>query len=204
MPMHRWVALSDDELGATMLSDGLAEAEVAHGQLAVTLLRAIGELSRADLPERPGHAGWPCATPRSQSRGRFHARMGLLLHGAWSDSTIALIEDSADALLLPLTGETWRDYAAPTGALAGPTLVGAGLRASAVTLSADGQSLLLRATNVTDAPAVGAWQMPSAGPWKVTRCRLDETPLADAESFANEIPLQLSPRALHTLLISRA
>jgi len=209
MPMHRWVALSDDthgehSLGATLISDGLAEAEVTNGQLSVTLLRAIGELSRADLPERPGHAGWPCPTPRSQSKGRFRARIGLLLHGAWSDNTIAKIEDSCDTLLLPLTGETWRDLAAPPLALAGPTLTGVGLRASAVTLSADGRSLLLRVTNITDTPVVGAWQMPTAGPWHVTRCRLDEAPLSDAEIVDVKIPLQLSPRALHTLLISRA
>ena len=204
MPMHRWVTGCSETLGASMISDGLAEAEVANGQLSITLLRAIGELSRADLPERPGHAGWPCATPRSQSQGRFRARVGLLLHDAWSVQTIECIEDACDALLLPLTGETWRDYGGTVDTLAGPTLVGAGLRASAVTLSANGKSLLLRVTNVTDQPASGSWQMPTSGPWRVTRCRLDETPLDESEIFRDAIPLQLSPRALHTLLVSRA
>ena len=203
MPMHRWVTLCDDARGATMISDGLAEAEASNGQLSITLLRAIGELSRADLPERPGHAGWPLATPRSQSQGRFRARVGLLLHDAWSAHTIQRIEDSCDSLLLPLTGETWRDYAGATRVLGGPVLVGAGLRSSAVTLSADGTSLLLRVTNVTDAIAVGRWQMPTSGPWRVTVCRLDETPLVEPELFHDVIPLHVAPRALHTLLISR-
>ena len=89
-------------------------------------------------------------------------------------------------------------------ALAGPTLVGAGLRASAVTLSTDGKSLLLRVTNITDQPATGLWRMPTSDAWRVTRCRLDETPLEDSEIFQSEIPLHVSPRALHTLLVSRA
>lgn len=203
MPLHRWVALSDGARGATLISDGLAEAEVSNGKLSVTLLRAIGELSRADLPERPGHAGWPCATPQSQSPGRFRARVGLLLHGAWSAPTLERIERSCDQMLLPLTGETWRDYAGAATTISGPTLIGEGLRASAVTLAADGQSLLLRVSNITDADASGWWMLPAAGPWHVTRCRLDETPLGDAQLCDAKIPLHLAPRALHTLLISR-
>ena len=204
MPMHRWATVCSETLGASMISDGLAEAEIANGQIALTLLRAIGELSRADLPERPGHAGWPCATPRGQSQGRFRARVGLLLHGAWSVQTIECIEDACDALLLPLTGDTWRDYGGSVDTFAGPTLVGAGLRASAVTLSADGISLLLRVSNVTDQPATGSWQMPTSGPWRVTRCRLDETPLGEPEIIHAEIRLQLASRELHTLLVSPA
>ncbi len=41
----------------------------ADGTLAVTLVRAVGELARGDLPERPGFAGWPVATPGAQSHG---------------------------------------------------------------------------------------------------------------------------------------
>ena len=118
--------------------------------------------------------------------------------------TVECIEDACDALLLPLTGDTWRDYGGNIDTLAGPTLVGAGLRASTVTLSANGKSLLLRVTNVTDQPASGSWLMPTSGPWRVTRCRLDETPLDESEIFRDAIPLQLSPRALYTLLVSRA
>jgi len=37
----------------------------------VTVLRACGELSRIDLPERPGNAGWPTHTPEAQCIGPF-------------------------------------------------------------------------------------------------------------------------------------
>jgi hypothetical protein len=50
---------------STVYRIGLAEYEAdANGDVAVTLVRAVGDLSRTDLPERPGHAG--C---RSDPRG---------------------------------------------------------------------------------------------------------------------------------------
>src|SRR6185503_10208851 len=71
-PLHRYVSLFDSSRGATLYSDGLAEYEVTpDGTTWVTLLRGVGELSRHDLPERPGHAGYPVATPAAQSLGLF-------------------------------------------------------------------------------------------------------------------------------------
>jgi hypothetical protein len=51
--------------------DGLREYSVLHdgGTIAITLLRAVGFLSRDDLPERRGHAGPELATPSAQSIG---------------------------------------------------------------------------------------------------------------------------------------
>jgi alpha-mannosidase len=204
MPLHRWVSTCDAERGAALLSDGLAEAEVEGGRLAVTLLRAIGELSRGDLPERPGHAGWPCEIPLAQCDGVFRARVGLLLHSSWSDGAVEAIEDAADALLLPLTGETWRDLAGGSRTLAGPELVGSGLRASAITLARDGKALLLRARNMTDRSRVGAWTLPGSDKWRVTQCRLDETPLAEPHVTDSRVEFTVSPRALLTLRIERA
>jgi hypothetical protein len=62
------------------------------GVVAVTLVRAVGELSRNDLPERPGHAGWPTATPEAQCAGRFAARFAVLPHGAAGPATSDLVE----------------------------------------------------------------------------------------------------------------
>ncbi len=206
VPLHRWITTSNDARGITLLSDGLAEAEVQHDRVAVTLLRAIGELSRADLPERPGHAGWPVATPASQSLGAFRARFGVLLHDAWSATTLLQVEDAADGMLLPLVGETLRDYSPDwaTVALRGVMLEGDGLRASAITLSRDGSALVLRATNVTDADVRGAWRMPHDGPWEVTPCRLDETPTEPTIVTGAYIALHATARALVTVRVRRA
>jgi len=51
--------------------DGLREYSVLHdgGTIAITLLRAVGFLSRGDLPERRGHAGPELATPSAECLG---------------------------------------------------------------------------------------------------------------------------------------
>src|SRR6266705_2191520 len=81
-PLHRWVARFTADAGATVFSDGLAEYE-SHddGSIAVTLVRAVGALSRPDLPERPGNAGWLANTPTAQSLGPFAAGFAVTLHG---------------------------------------------------------------------------------------------------------------------------
>jgi alpha-mannosidase len=103
-PLHRYVSLSDASgRGATLISDGLAEYEATEqGDIAVTLLRAVGELSRRDLPERPGHAGWPVATPEAQCPGPFAASFAFMPHGALTDDTIIAIEEAADDFALPV------------------------------------------------------------------------------------------------------
>lgn len=203
MPLHRWLSSCDTERGATLISDGLAEGEASGARLAVTLVRSIGELSRGDLPERPGHAGWPCRIPLAQCRGTFHARVGLLLHPAWSDETLESIEDATDDLLLPLVGETWRDLSGDARLLPGPELSGFGLRASAVTMARDGKALLLRARNLTDQVRAGAWILPGGHAWRVTECRLDETPVADAYECLSRVEFSVAPRGLLTLRIAR-
>ena len=47
---------------------------------ALTVFRAIGELSRVDLPERPGHAARPTPTPDAQQLGthRMEPRPAML------------------------------------------------------------------------------------------------------------------------------
>jgi alpha-mannosidase len=211
MPLHRWLMTANAHAGATLLSDGLAEGHVQStvqgGDLSVTLLRSVGELSVANLAERPGHAGWPASIPDAQCQGPFRSRVALLLHGAHSDATLARVRDAADDLLLPLVGESWRDLdlPAPTWQLEGPTLVGDALEASAVTLaqSVPG-AVVLRAVNCTDVAATGAWMLPVAGEWTATRCRLDETPLTAPIRCGGELSFVAAPREIVTWLVSRS
>jgi alpha-mannosidase len=108
-PLHRWVSRYGAAAGATIFSDGLAEYEsLADGTVAVTLLRAVGVLSRPDLPERPGHAGWPAETPLAQSIGPYEAELAIALHGPDSPEQRDVVERMADDVLLPLVGETLR------------------------------------------------------------------------------------------------
>jgi alpha-mannosidase len=60
--------------------DGLREYSVLHdgGTVAVTLLRAVGFLSRGDLPERRGHAGPELETPSAQCLGTRDYRYAIV------------------------------------------------------------------------------------------------------------------------------
>ena len=69
MPMISMADAGDAEVGATVIGKGLMEYEVVGDEpaVAVTLIRAVGDLSRNDLVTRPsGHAGPPVATPGAQ------------------------------------------------------------------------------------------------------------------------------------------
>ena len=70
-PAHRFVTLADGETALAVLAPGFFEYEhEPGGDLLVTLLRCVGELSREDLRTRPGNAGWPTPTPGAQCIGR--------------------------------------------------------------------------------------------------------------------------------------
>ncbi len=69
--VHDFVAVKGATKGLAVGVDGLREYSVLHdgGTIAVTLLRAVGFLSRGDLPERKGHAGPELETPSAQCLG---------------------------------------------------------------------------------------------------------------------------------------
>ena len=69
--LHDFVAVKGATKGLAVGVDGLREYSVLHdgGTIAITLLRAVGSLSRGDLPERKGHAGPELATPSAQCIG---------------------------------------------------------------------------------------------------------------------------------------
>ena len=64
------------------MNKGLPEVElVNNSRVAITLLRAIGQLSRSGIPERPGHAGPPLATPEAQELNKKYIfEYGIVTH----------------------------------------------------------------------------------------------------------------------------
>ena len=200
-PLHRWVALFAPTRGVTLFSDGLAEYEATpDGDIAVTLVRAVGELSRADLPERPGHAGWPAATPMAQCTGPFEAELALLPHGGRDAHTLDLIERTADDVLLPLRGDTRRDALDLPPSIAGPELVGAGLAFAALKPAAAAGWTVLRCVNVTGHEVSGEWRLPfPIGEARLAR--LDEHPLAALAIDGTTIGIVVPPRGDLTVLV---
>lgn len=180
-PLHRYVSLFSSDRGATLYSDGLAEYEARpDGELLVTLVRAVGQLSRDDIPERPGHAGWPTPTPGAQSHGPIEAELAILPHGPRTDAEVERIEQVADDVLLPLDGTTIRWMLGTPAAARGVELEGAGLALSCIKESEDGESTVLRCVNLLDRRTTGRWRVgfPIA---EARLARLDETPLEALE-----------------------
>jgi hypothetical protein len=201
-PLHRYVSVFDDKrsAGATMFSDGLTEYESVPGAFAVTLLRSVGELSRADIPERPGHAGWPAATPEAQCIGRFDAGLALMLHGARTETLIDEIERTADDVLFPITGSTLRSALAVPQPFHGIALEGAGLAFSCIKESEEDDWVVLRCVNLLDRECAGAWRLGAAAR-EAQLARLDETPLAPLQAAGDRVPFLAPPRATVTILV---
>jgi len=172
------------------------------GAIAVTLVRALGELSRPDLPERPGHAGWPVSTPEAQCPGPFEARFAVALLDGPLDPPA--VERLADDVLLPLCGETLRPALVLPPPAGGLSLEGDGLSFSAAKPSDDGAWVVLRCVNVTEREVQGAWRVRAVLAEAAT-ARLDETPLAPlvvaAHGAETVVPIVVGPRGVSTTLV---
>ena len=200
-PLQRYVSVFNERIGYTVFSDGLAEYEASEdGSIAITLLRAVGELSRNDLPERPGHAGWPAPTPEAQCLGRFEGAFAVALHGPRLASTIDAIERCADDVLNPISGVTLRSALRVPTAISGAELVGTGLAFSAMKESEDGHSLVLRCVNLRDEAVDGRWRL-AFDAREVCVARLDETVVAKLPVTGSEIEFHAPPRGIVTLLV---
>jgi alpha-mannosidase len=198
-PLHRYVSLFTEARGATVFSDGLGEYEATDdGRVLVTLVRSVDELSRNDMPERSGHAGWPTHTPEAQCVGPFGAELALMFHASRSTTTLDAIERAADDVLLPLAGATLRSALANPGVVPGAELSGTGLSCPSITGSEDGVWTVLRCVNVTDEPQRGAWRIgPVVEAWM---SRLDQTPGDALSTAGGRIEFVAGPHAVVTIL----
>jgi alpha-mannosidase len=200
-PLHRWVARFSTNAGATIFSDGLAEYE-SHddGSIAVTLVRAVGALSRPDLPERPGHAGWPADTPAAQSLGSFAAEFAVALHGADSPEVRDSIEQLADDVLLPIMGETLRSNLLEPHEVGGIELSGDGLVFSCAKPAQREGWIALRCVNRRDVSVQGTWKF-GRTIVEAVRARLDETPEGTVSVNGQSIGFEAAPNEIVTVLV---
>jgi alpha-mannosidase len=199
--MQRYLSVAARTRGLTVLSDGLPQYEArSGGDVLVTLLRGCGELSRADLPERPGHAGWPTPTPEGQCRGPFQARLAVLLHPPSALDDLGPIEAAAEAFLAPPWAVMRRALLSIPAAVPGPELRGDGLVLSAVKPAEQGARVVLRCYQSRAVEGRGACSVP----WPVraaVRCRLDETPLAPLDVREGVVRLEVPAHGITSVLL---
>jgi len=176
-PAQRFVAMARGNRGLAIFAPAFFEYEsTAKGDLFITLLRAVGDLSRGDLPTRPGHAAWPTPIPDAQCLGTSRIEMALV------PVTVADLERGDflpqlwEDAFLPLTGLWLRDAAGLTPTLPAPVdivLEGTGLVFSALKPAQIGSPMVLRCYNATNRKAAGAWRF-GEGIKTAHRVRADE------------------------------
>ena len=173
-PQRAWADVSDGDAGLLLANRGLPEVEAlrtpAGTELALTLLRCVGWLSRGDLSVRRGHAGPGLPTPEAQCPGTHTFHYALVPHAA--DRRPAV--DQAHAFNTPLRAVATGPHAgdlppARSFVTAEPTA----FIVSAVKEADDGDGLIVRLWNSAAAPADAAvrfWRTPA----RLTRCTLAE------------------------------
>jgi alpha-mannosidase len=176
VPQREFTAVSDGRTGLMIANRGLPEVQVLAGapgstEIALTLLRCVGWLSRDDLTTRKQHTGPPHATPGAQMIGPHRFEYSIIPHsGDWRSAY-----DQACAFNAPL-----RTVA--TGRHGGPLPTAASLLhkepaafvISAIKTAEDGRGLVVRGYN-TGAETLQAVLRPITGFTRAARMRMDET-----------------------------
>jgi len=203
-PQCAWAQVSDGRIGLMVANRGLPEIEALRAdqgtELALTLLRSVGWLSRADMSIRAGHAGPGLPTPEAQCIGETTFEYALIPHGgAWMGAA-----DQAQAFSAPLRAVS---TPAHTGVLSSKgSFVEVGpenLIVTAVKEAEDGNGLIVRFWNTDEAACeatVKFWQKPAG----VSLCTLGERVLEPLEMDATgSVTLPVRGRQIVTLVAGR-
>jgi len=177
MHQRRFVDVRDDTRGLAVLNRGLAAMDVTGGKgtvaLRLPLVRSVGWLSRADLPNRRVAAGPLVETPEAQCLGVQRFEYALLPHSSdwrsvyWAAYRYAAplrlrradTTEGLDLRHMNITGDTAGDAMIPWPR-GGPNparmsflfLEPSSLVLSAVSRTPDGTGLMVRFYNIDSAP----------------------------------------------------
>jgi alpha-mannosidase len=205
-PAHRFVARAAGARGMAVFAPGFFEYELDRkGDLIVTLLRAVGDLSRNDLPTRPGHAGWPVATPLAQGHGAERLQLAIAPVTAAELAGGTVLPELWEDLFLPVQG-IWLRQATPLA----PEpidlrLEGYGLVFSGMKPAEQGEGMVLRCYNATARPTAGLWHFgrPVAS---AQRARADERSLHDIRlgEGGRIVPFHAAAHEIVTIMVSLA
>jgi mannosylglycerate hydrolase len=150
VPQRIFTDLSTGRGGLMTANRGLPEVEAAGGrEIALTLLRCVGWLSRDDFPARSGHAGPMLAIPGAQMEGRWEFDYAVIPHG---DDFSAAVREARAFEAPPRAVQTGAHAGAlpPRGSMI--DVSPAEFEISAMKLSEDGRGILVRGWNSADRP----------------------------------------------------
>jgi alpha-mannosidase len=204
-PAQRFVAAAHGNRGLAVLAPAFFEYEwTPRGDLLITLLRAIGDLSRGRLPTRPGHAGWPTPIPGAQCIGTSRIDLALAPVSAADLERGDVIPHLWEDAFLPLFPLWLRDAPAPlTLAPHDIKLEGAGLVFSSLKPAQIGSPLVLRCYNATSRKVAGAWRF-GTGIKTAHRVRADEREAVALvlEQRGNVVRFVAEPHEIVSILVT--
>jgi alpha-mannosidase len=175
-PAHRFVLARGPSPSLALFAPGFFEYEAQGDSLLLTLRRAVGQLSRDDLPTRPGHAGWPTPTPEAQCLGPERLRFGIGWVGA--DAPAAALARRWEDLFLPPRALWFRQSLRLDPAPIDLRLLGDDLIFSALKPAGDGDGIVFRCYNPSDRTVDGAVAF-DAPVRRVARVAADERELEE-------------------------
>lgn len=201
-PLRTFVDASDGVRGLALITEGLHEYELVAGApptLALTLLRAVGWLSRNDLRYRRGGAGPSLETPGAQVQGPHRFRYAVHFHArAWE---AADLWREAEKVCLPLeVVAVTRAMGEPVSRAARIHLEPSCLQMTACIPRAEGYEL--RLLNASDQPQQGVVRLQPA-PRAVRRVTLGGEEVEHLVPTTDGLPLRLRPWEIATLRVSR-
>lgn len=203
-PAHRYVAVATGDRGLAVLCPGCFEYEwTSQRDLLVTVMRAVGELSRDTLPTRPGHAGWPMPTPDAQEPGLHVMELAVVPVDGPSLEDPAALERLWEETFVAPQATFVRDFVGDLAGLRsiGIELEGRGLVCSALKPAEAGDGFVLRCYNTEPVPVPGRWIFRSPI-GQVMLARADETIVAAIDSPDRHVVTFTAPaRGIVTVLV---
>jgi len=172
--LRRFVAVQDSAIGLQVLTEGLHEYGCpSSGTVDVTLLRAVGWMARMDHPLRPHKVGPELPTPAAQCRGLNTFRLAIRPYAV--AAPIGALFQAAETFTVPLLASAVQGLRAPvrSDVRLGLAVTPVDVVLSAVKTAEDGDGLIVRVFNVSDAPLV-ATLAPSFQFHDADRCNLEE------------------------------
>jgi mannosylglycerate hydrolase len=198
-PAHRFVGVGGSSPFA-LFAPGFFEYELEpDGDILFTVLRAVGQLSRGDLATRPGHAGWPTATPQAQCLGYDALDFALGLGGSdWGSPT--MLQAGWEDLFLPLRAAWIRDWNGRKDSFSGLELDGEGLALSSVLPATRGDGMVVRFFNLLEQPVEGRLRC-SFPVTRAQQVRADEAFLAEMPMVEQRVLFTAQAREIISILI---
>jgi mannosylglycerate hydrolase len=204
-PQKAFVSVDDGASGLTIGNRGLPEYEVLDtpqgATIAVTLLRAVGWLSRDDISSRRGGAGPQLRTPGAQMLGRHVSNYSIIPHAgdwAWSGAYGQAVQH-----LRPMRARWNRrglghiDFEGSLLRVSSPAFA-----VSAIKRAEDGDGVVVRLYNTLDEPAETQVDVPTAT-GDVSRISLDEEMLERLQRDADGVTVRARRNEIVTLRFRR-